>query len=257
MPQLKTFMLSLFCLAVFTGHAQTNVFPASGNVGIGTTSPGGRLHVRGGIAIQNPQYGFDDRGTVNERAGIIFGCNHPTNNSMFWISPDATSGNRLNIGCGLRYLDESSALTLLWNGNLGVGVVTPGAKLDVAGTIRATEIKVEAQTADFVFDENYALRDLKDVESFIRTHKHLPDIPSAARMEADGVNLAEMNKLLLQKIEELTLYLLAQQKTIEKQDEALILKNASINKLHKEIESLGGRFEELEMAVKQITENNQ
>jgi uncharacterized protein YjbI with pentapeptide repeats len=99
-------------------------------------------------------------------------------------------------------------------GNIGVGVANPQAKLDVNGDIRATEIRVEANgnTADFVFDENYVLKDLKEVEKFILENKHLPDIPSAKEMEASGVNLAEMNKLLLQKIEELTLYVISLQK---------------------------------------------
>jgi len=101
-------------------------------------------------------------------------------------------------------------------GNVGIGTTATEHKLDVAGTIRATEIKVEAQTADFVFEDDYNLRSLAEVENFIKENKHLPDIPSASQMEAEGVNLAEMNKLLLMKVEELTLYLIQQQKLIDK-----------------------------------------
>jgi len=106
-----------------------------------------------------------------------------------------------------------------YRGFVGVGTTQPTAKLHVAGTIRAEEIKVEAQTADFVFEEDYPLRDLKQIEEFIREHKHLPDIPSAAEMEAAGVNLAEMNKLLLQKIEELTLYSIEQANDLSQKEE--------------------------------------
>src|SRR5690554_1894243 len=99
--------------------------------------------------------------------------------------------------------------------NVGIGNKNPLYKLDVAGTIRSTEILVEAQSADFVFEDSYNLRELNEVAEFIRNNRHLPDIPSAAAMEENGVNLAEMNKLLLQKIEELTLYLIRQQAEID------------------------------------------
>ena len=107
-------------------------------------------------------------------------------------------------------------------GNIGIGKSPDNkTKLDVAGTIRASEIMVEAQTADFVFEDNYSLRDLNQVEEFIKENKHLPDIPSAAEMEALGVNIAEMNKLLLQKIEELTLYVIQQNQALKEKEKRL------------------------------------
>jgi len=105
----------------------------------------------------------------------------------------------------VRLIGGIPKLQILRSGNVGIGT-SPSAKLDVAGTIKATEIKVEAQTADFVFEPDYKLRPLDEVEIFVKENKHLPEIPSAKQMEADGVNVAEMNKLLLQKVEELTLY---------------------------------------------------
>ncbi len=120
-------------------------------------------------------------------------------------------------------------------GNVGIGLApSSGIKLDVAGTIRADEIKVEdiaannitikanGNTADFVFSDTYNLKDLTEVENYIKTHKHLPDIPSAEEMEASGVNLAEMNKLLLQKVEELTLYTIELKKRDKEKEEKLV-----------------------------------
>jgi len=106
-------------------------------------------------------------------------------------------------------------MTSLINGNVGIGTNTPRQKLEVAGTIRAVEVKILAQTADFVFNDDYQLLPLEEVEQFIKENRHLPDIPSAAQMEEDEViGLAEMNKLLLQKIEELTLYIIDMKKEI-------------------------------------------
>lgn len=95
----------------------------------------------------------------------------------------------------------------------------------VDGVLKAREIKVEAQTADFVFEPDYNLRPLYEVEAFVKTNKHLPEIPSAKQMKADGVNVAEMNKLLLQKVEELTLYILIQDKRINRLEKAILKSN--------------------------------
>ncbi len=107
------------------------------------------------------------------------------------------------------------------------------ANVNLNGTLSANNITVKANgnTADFVFEETYNLRDLSELEAFIKENKHLPEIPSAEAMEAQGVNLAEMNKLLLQKVEELTLY------TIEKDKEVKALKAAK-NKEQGEREKL-------------------
>ncbi|WP_436517256.1 hypothetical protein [Ekhidna sp. To15] len=109
-------------------------------------------------------------------------------------------------------------------GEVGIGTDSPSEKLEVNGTIRSKEVKVEATGwPDYVFESDYNLRSLEETEEYIKTNKHLPEIPSAKEMEANGVQLGEMNMLLLKKIEELTLYVIdlkkeneAQQKEIEK-----------------------------------------
>jgi len=187
----------------------------NGYVGIGTTTPDCQLHIKGGLAIQNPTLPYDSRGDAGIRAGIMFGTNHATNNAMFWISPDATIGNRLHIGCGLNYSDNG-LLTILNNGNVGIGNTNPGYRLEVNGTIRSKAIKVEVENwPDYVFADDYPLKDLSEVEQYINANNHLPDVPAAETMEQQGVNLGEMNRLLLKKVEELTLYLIQQQKEID------------------------------------------
>jgi len=103
------------------------------------------------------------------------------------------------------------------NNNLGIGTTNPGTyKLAVNGKIRAKEVKVETGWADYVFKEDYDLPTLAEVERHIKEKGHLPNIPSANEVAKNGIQLGEMNKLLLEKIEELTLYTIQQQKEIEK-----------------------------------------
>lgn len=99
------------------------------------------------------------------------------------------------------------------NGNVGIGTENPKYKLDVAGTIRAKEVKIEINTgADFVFSEEYNLKPLSEVETFVKENQHLPEIPSERQMQEDGLSVNEFQIKLLQKIEELTLYVIEQDK---------------------------------------------
>jgi hypothetical protein len=91
-----------------------------------------------------------------------------------------------------------------------------GNKLAVGGKIIAEEVTVKLQSAwpDYVFNRNYALRSLPEVASFININNHLPDMPSAEEVKTNGVALGDMNAKLLQKIEELTLYMIEQNKIV-------------------------------------------
>lgn len=114
------------------------------------------------------------------------------------------------------------------DGKIGIGTDTPDELLTVKGTIHTQEVKVDLDGAvapDYVFEKyfngfskalhEYELISLEELEVFLKKNLHLPKIPSAAQMEKDGILLKEMNLLLLQKIEELTLYTLQQQKEID------------------------------------------
>ena len=95
-------------------------------------------------------------------------------------------------------------------GNVGIGTISPDAKLAVSGQVHAQEVKVSIAVPgpDYVFDKNYKLSSLEEIKNYIDQNKHLPEIPSAKEMEKNGIQLGEMNMLLLKKIEELTLYVI-------------------------------------------------
>lgn len=111
-------------------------------------------------------------------------------------------------------------------GKLGIGTANPDEKLTVKGKIHAEEIKVDLLVpADYVFQKyftgsstlkpDYEMPSLNEIESFVKENHHLPNIPSASEIQENGLQLGEMNNLLLQKVEELTLYILEQNKRIE------------------------------------------
>lgn len=103
------------------------------------------------------------------------------------------------------------------DGKVGIGTEAFGAeRLAVNGNIRAKEIKVEATGwPDYVFQKDYKISSLADLDRYIKANKHLPGIPTAQEVKQNGIELGEMNKLLLQKIEELTLHLIGKDKAIE------------------------------------------
>lgn len=148
----------------------------SGNVGIGVPSPSQRLDVLG---------------YVRGQSGLCIGDDCRTS----WPSGGSSNADTLDG------LDSSQFLRSDTSGTLT-------GTLSVNGTIRAKEIKVETGWSDFVFEPNYPLMPLKDLAGFIASHKHLPEIPTAKDVELNGIEVGNIQSKLLQKIEELTLYIL-------------------------------------------------
>ena len=125
-------------------------------------------------------------------------------------------------GSGSVWTDNSTYIN--YSGKVGINTTRdPGTyHLEVNGSIHAKEVVIDVTNwADYVFGNNYNLKPLNEVESFIKENKHLPEIPSAKEVEEEGIDLGEMNMLLLKKVEELTLYLLQQEKRIKELEEKI------------------------------------
>lgn len=120
------------------------------------------------------------------------------------------------------------------SGNVGIGTIAPKEKLSVKGTILAQKVRVSASAADwpdYVFHKSYSLMPLPQVEAYIQQHQHLPEVPSATTVEDKGLDLGNNQAVLLKKIEELTLYIIEQNKKLTEQQRMLEEQNTRINKL--------------------------
>jgi hypothetical protein len=198
----------------------------AGYVGIGTAAPQTKLHLSDQTAVSS----F----TGIKNAGLrIQGYNSPGNFALLGFSgynnsytgnlaqigaKFTNSGSSLSFGTSKDYAAgiTNTAMTIDYNGNVGIGTTTPGTyKLAVTGSIRAYEIRVETGWADYVFDKDYKLRSLNDVAKYIKQNKHLPGIPSADEIQKNGLAVGEVQTKMMEKIEELTLYVIELKKEIE------------------------------------------
>ncbi len=100
------------------------------------------------------------------------------------------------------------------NGNVGIGTNANLYKLDVCGTMRAKEVRVATGWCDYVFADDYKLPALSDVEAFIKTNKHLPDVTPGSVIEGEGLEVGKTSAQMIKKIEELTLYVIELQKQV-------------------------------------------
>lgn len=215
----------------------------SGNFGLGTTSPSSRLHVNGDALIEGDTR-VDGRFTASSRTCIGSDC------QVLTIGKAHTDG--MNAGTaylGFNAQASGTTWTLQSDGEYNGGAVVWATmrgdilfanipsntdysssqaisenalrshinlKLGADGTLMAKEIKVTLTGwPDYVFDKGYNLMPLTETEQYIEANGHLPNVPSAAEVETDGMSVGEMNKVLLQKVEELTLYVIELQKQID------------------------------------------
>jgi len=205
-----------------------------GNIGIGTTSPQDKLQIgnsmafhQGGHAILYFYHSYEPNGTSDldpNKYSAELRFDGVRGNLRLGTSPSITS-------------DPITHLTINKYGNVGIGTSAPDAKLSVKGQVHAQEVKVDLNGAiapDYVFKEGYDLKSLEEVQDHIQEHGHLPNIPSAQEMEANGIQLGEMNMKLLEKIEELTLYLIESKKANDDHQKRIAYLEQTIKNLSNE-----------------------
>lgn len=232
---------------------QTNTFPNSGNVGIGTTNPevNGDYSILDLVGKSSTKGGFIGLSTSNQsgqarifltherllfdlrKSGMYFQFRNSNNNQIFRINDDGSSiwnGNsssytELNSNSNGQYFRQFSndGTTQSWiirgYGSNGVQAEFNDGGIDVNGTIKTKEVNVTTSGwADYVFKADYNLMPLNEVERYISERGHLPNIPSEKEVIENGVNLLEMNVKLLEKVEELTLYVIELEKKIESKE---------------------------------------
>jgi len=253
----SAFLVILLGFCRLVTHGQVNTFPANGKVGLGTISPQVLLDIvkpaenniiesisKFTVSDANGQHFQIKNGTMinGNFIPVLAAERNKSDNPVMILSASVTDatvdiGDKPMLRFDARILSGPTTVRPLFswgsyyndymimsaNGNLGIGTNKPGEKLSVNGKIRAHEIKVETTNwPDYVFKPEYQLTSLSETEQFIKKNGHLPEIPKASEIEANGLSLGEMNKLMMKKIEELTLHLIEEDKEMKGYKQLLV-----------------------------------
>lgn len=291
MKKVYLFVISFLSVCQFA-HAQwttntanpANIITSTPNsVGIGTTNPQAPLDVAtllnpgtlsavlghlpegnsqgGGTYLGIKVYNTQLSGNITNINNVVsFAIEHSfygaTNSSINFFRGDNTSGGSMSFNTN----NNNEVMRLLYNGNVLIAKITqnnPVYKLDVGGSVRADQIVVNSNGADFVFAPSYKLSSLSNLKKYIDQNHHLPEIPSAKQMQTDGLNLGNNQIKLLQKVEELTLYTITSDKEIKdekslvaKQQALLLQQQTQLNVQQKQIEYLNEQVQALIKALK-------
>jgi hypothetical protein len=220
------------------------VITSEGNVGVGSPNfPSYRLQANDGMIaakINNTTISPDNKVgfTINDAGTGIFDLSY-AKDGLDIVKINTVVNNPISIGT-----NNIERMRIAANGNVGIGSKNPDAPLTVKGLIHAEEVKVDlAVPADYVFQKyytgsstlkpEYKMPNLEEIEKFTKENNHLPNIPSAKEIQEKGLNIGEMSNLLLQKIEELTLYTIEQNKAIKEQNQIIKEQQKRIEALEK------------------------
>ncbi|MBP0613790.1 hypothetical protein J8J42_12145 [Chryseobacterium sp. cx-311] len=225
----------------------------NGNVTVGLSTFNEKFNVGGNLKIAHYNHGFNMHFATSPR--IAFGSKlatkqSPTNDffTLQYLDDEGNNGSTQknsglyafpshNVIIADYSIPQESKVFYISSVTNRVGIGTnlinassqSGYRLFVKDGIKTEKVKVEVAAsngwADYVFNDDYKLMPLEDLDRFIKTNRHLPEVPTTEQAIANGIELKEMNILLLKKIEELTLYTIEQQKRIETLEKTVNLLN--------------------------------
>lgn len=217
----------LYAQSLWSSGTNGGIYYNSGNVGIGTSSPAAKLQVDGNV-LSSGSFGVNGSSPsgnivftlkANPSGGVagIYDYNGNLRAYPFYLSSsDAAQGYYYDNNGSLKILLNTIGKSYFTGGGLGVGTSSLGNyMLNVAGGIRADSVVVNTTGADFVFNRSYHMMSLDNLGKYVKKYRHLPGIPTARQMDKGGVSVGALQTKLLQKVEELTLYVVQENKKIE------------------------------------------
>jgi uncharacterized coiled-coil protein SlyX len=214
----------------------------NGDIGLGTNSPEEKLHIQTTAANTDSFALFDAQGAGSDSA---FRLRQNGVTPSTWEFRNQQDSGRLNVGLAGGNtpfkIDNAANNNLLRLGRNG----QPG-EVNITGTLVVNNTALNVP--DYVFADDYALRPLAEVRTFIDANSHLPDVPSEAEIKANGVDLTDMQMVQLKKIEELTLYTLAQEDRIAAQETTIMTYRDTITQQQAVLKALSERLDALEAA---------
>lgn len=222
-------------LSFLTGNSPRMSINSAGSVGIGTVDARTRLDVNGNAIITGQ--------VMLEGDGRTIGSTYDGTHNDFWkifMDGQTNDNGALHIRTGDNgnepiFFEQASSngvrvpMIIAASGKVGIGTDDPYEQLHVVGTTRidgdlqVSSIRTKTWTVapDYVFEKDYKLRSLEEVDAFVKKNKHLPEVPSAKMIKEKGLDLADMNLLLLKKVEELTLHAIRQEKEMNTRARAM------------------------------------
>ena len=224
MKTIKILLIAVLFMTAFSANAippawtySTYMYYTGGYVGIGTTTPSNILDVSANML--GPSIIIHNTGGTG---GATFEMIDDASVTDWKFKATSLGGFKIrdqSSGLDVITIEKNSLANALYikaGGNIGIGTINPQSKLAVNGKITCKEVEVTLTGwPDYVFGKDYKLSPLTEVEKYIKENGHLPGISSANEIEKNGLSVGEMNKQLMQKVEELTLYVIQLQKEVD------------------------------------------